>query len=166
MIRNDYNLVAAVLRSAIDEDKAQPILALHMMEAFLRRGDREPDFLPQDFINRCIREAKRSELPKINPKGAGAPPQPEKKAPMSSEEDAALFSAILATEFPHLKGKIRCYLVSTAAFKFSVGKVGANVSIRFGRDAMSDPVGAVRAATPDAEALLHGKSTATKINGR
>jgi hypothetical protein len=163
--RNDYNLIAAVLRSAIDEGKAQPILALHMMEAFMRRGDREPDFRPQDFINRCVREAKRSELPKISPKGVGAPPQ-EKKAPMQIEDDAAMFSAILAVEFPHLKGRVSCALTVKQPGRFSVGRTGGKVWIRFGGQAMADPVGAVRDAVEGAQEMLRGTTTATQITRR
>jgi hypothetical protein len=187
MTRNDYNLIAAVLRAAIDEGKAQPILALHMMEAFLRRGDREPHFFPQDFINRCVRETKRGELPKIAPrreqverhvfdpdvtgtlcihcKGPELAPF-HKKAPVRIEDNAALFTAILAVEFPHLKDSISCALTVKQPNRFSIGRVGGKVWIRFGGPAMSDPIGAVKAAVPDAEAMLRGTTTATQINGR
>jgi hypothetical protein len=185
--RNDYNLVAAILRTAIDEENCKPIVALQMMQAFLRRGDREPDFQPQDFINRCVRETKRGELPKIAPrreqvgqhvfdpdvtgtlcihcKGPELAPI-HKKAPVRIEDDAALFTAILVTDFPHLKDRVSCALTLKQPGRFSVGRTGGRVWIRFGGQAMQDPVAAVRDAVEGAEAMLRGTTTATQINGR
>jgi hypothetical protein len=163
MNRPDYNLIAAVLREAISNGTARPALAMRLAETFVRRGDRAPNFALQDFLDRCVPPKQKSELGKIDP-GKTAPLKKERAVQV--EDDASLFAAILATEYPHLKGAVGCALSPRFPNKFSIGRLGGKVWIRFGKPALIDPVSAVRQAAPDAEAMLSRKSSAREIIGR
>lgn len=163
MNRNDYNLIAAVLRTAVDENKTATAVVMDLAIAFARRGDQEPDFLPQDFIDRAIRPSKRTVETKVNAGAAVHTLVRRLKEPSSPE--VALFTAILHTEFPHLKDSVGCILSSSESGQFSIGKVGAMVWIRFGKSAILDPIAAVRAAAPDAEQMARGLTTAKEIKG-
>lgn len=164
MNRNDFNLIAAVIRQAVTDETARPALAMRFVEAFARRGDQAPHFLIEDFLNRCVPPKQKRELGRIDP-GREAPPIRERTVE-SPEANAALFLAIIATEFPHLRDAIGCQLFPKKPGRFSIGRVGTKVWIRFFSEALLDPVAAVRAAAPDAEAMALGKSSAREILGR
>lgn len=164
MNRTDYNLIAAVLRQAITDETARPALAMRFAEAFIRRGDKAPHFAVQDFLDRCVPPKRKSELGKINP-GRTAPPKKERND-VQVEEDASLFAAILSVHYPHLSGVVGCALSKKQSSKFSIGKVGGKVWIKFGYQALLDPVDAVKQAGPDAEVMARGLSSAREIIGR
>jgi hypothetical protein len=159
--REDYNLIASLLFSAINEFEAEPKIALRFAAALARKEGQA--FQVQDFVNRCVPTRRREEVGKIHAKR----PLPEKEVKtVQTEDDAALFTAILGTEFPHLKESLHCALTLKQSARFSIGRVGSRVWIRFGGQAMQDPVGAVRAAVPDAEAMLRGQVSAREIVSR
>lgn len=160
MKREDLNLIASLLFSAIEEGEAEPKIVLRFAAAFARQDG--PTFSVQGFVNRCVPPARRAELGKINP-GREAPPEREKH-PVLIEDDAALFSAILAVEFPRLAGVVGCALTKSQRARFTIGRVGGKVWIRFGGQALEDPVAAVKAAAPDAEEMALGRTAAVKIS--
>lgn len=164
MDRNDYYLIAAVLRQAITDETARPALAMRFAEAFARRGDRAPEFQIQEFLNRCVPPKQQAELGKINP-GRTAPPERE-RATSQVEGDASLFTAILNTEYPHLKGIVGCALSMRQTEKFSIGRTGGKVWIRFGKQALEDPIAVIRQVAPDAEAMARGQSSAKEIKAQ
>lgn len=163
MTRNDYNLIAAVLFQAIRDGTASPAVTMRFVEAFVRRGDSQPDFLLQDFVDRCVEPKRRAELGSINP-GRTAPPEKERPVQQAKQDDASLFTAIIATEFPELVG-VNCTFSRNRAEVFSIGRVGTKVWIRFGSMAAHDPVAAVRKAAPDAALMMQGRSSAREIRG-
>lgn len=160
MKREDYNLIASLLFSAINEGEAEPRIALRFAAAFTRHEG--PPFPTQDFVNRCVPIRRRAEVGKIK-LNKEATPEKERTAVLV-EDDAALFTAILGVEFPHLKGTVGCALTTKQQGRFTIGRVGGKVWIRFGGQALEDPVAAVKAAGPDAEAMLRG-SSAREIRG-
>lgn len=164
MNRNDYNLIAAVLRQAISDETARPALAMRFVEAFARRGDKAPEFRLQDFLDRCVPPRERAAIGPISP-GRTAPPEKERTV-VQVEEDASLFAAILAVDYPHLVGTVNCALTRRQDSKFTIGKIGGKVWIRFGRQALIDPVAAVKQAAPDAEAMSKSQTSAREIIGR
>lgn len=160
MKREELNLIASLLFSAITEGEAEPRIALRFAAA-LARHEGSASFLVQDFINRCVPDKRRAEVGKIK-LNKEAPPQREKTV-VQVEDDAALFSAILAVEFPHLTGVVGCALTKKQQARFTIGRVGGRVWIRFGGQALEDPVAAVKAAAPDAEAMFQGRVAAREI---
>jgi hypothetical protein len=161
MKREDFNLIAALLFNAINEGEAEPRIALRFAAALARHEG--PAFQIQDFVNRCVPIKRRAEVGKIK-LNKEAPPEKE-KSPVLIEDDAALFTAILAVEFPRLSGVISCALTKKQQARFTIGRVGGRVWIRFGGQALEDPVAAVRAAAPDAEAMANHSTTAREIRG-
>lgn len=162
MRREDHNLIASLLHSAITEGEAEPRIALRFAGAIARQDG--PAFVTQEFVNRCVPPKRRAELGKINP-GREAPPKRERPS-VQVEDDAALFAAILSVEFPQLSGVVGCALTIRQQARFTIGRVGGKVWIRFGGQALEDPIGAVKAAAPDAEEMAHGRVAAKEIISR
>lgn len=160
MRREYYNLISSVLFSAIKEGEAEPRLALRFAAA-LRVED--PKFPTQDFVNRCVSPKQRAELGKISVR---PPPPKTKKEPMLIEDNAALFKAILSVEFPQLSERVSCVLIPKLPSRFTVGRAGGQVWIRFGSQALADPIAAVKAAAPEAETMVFGQTAAKQIIGR
>lgn len=162
MKRADYNLIAAVLRTSIEAGESPPKIAVEMASVFSRRGDGAPDFHPHEFINRCVPPRQRAALVKISP---GRTPAEKDERPVLVESDASMFRAILITEFPEGKDLVGCAFSPSQSAKFSIGRVGSKVWIRFGGQAVLDPIGAVRAAAPDAIRMAHGQINAKEVRG-
>ena len=163
MKRSDYNLLAEVLRSSIESGMAQPRIALEVAGAFSKRGDSPPEFRAQDFINRCVPARHRSILGKVNP--GHTPPSKEEAPLVLVEADASMFYAILMVEFPAAKELVGCAFSPVQSAKFSIGRIGSKVWIKFGGQATIDPVGAVRAAAPDAIQMALGQISAKEVRG-
>jgi hypothetical protein len=160
--RTDFNLIASVLRSAVEADLARPSLVMRFVEAFVRRGDKEPDFQATDFIRRSLPEREQKTLGKINP-GREAPPQRENKT-AEVEGDAALFKLILRKEFPNLAPQIHVTLYPSRQQRFAVSTREGKVQLKLGRQAIEDPRSAIIEAIPACLEMLRG-STAKEIRG-
>lgn len=165
----DLRLVASVLGGAIKDGTARPELALRMVTACLGPMEGTTDQKlgwRQDFLRRAAPPAKANGggVGKVDP-GREAPPL-GRPTPPPVEGDAVLFQAILATDFPEVAASVRCAFVTNLPSRFSVGRVGPQVWIRFGAQALKDPIGAVASAAPEAQAMVSGRTSATQIVGR
>jgi hypothetical protein len=161
----DIRLISSILFAAIKEGEAEPRIALRFGTELARqaRQDDTP-FRLQEFIDRCVPPRYRYQLGRVSRGAISA--NEERTTPVQIEDNAALFSAILAVEFPHLTDRVSCALTASQQSRFTIGRVGERIWIRFGGQALLDPIAAVKAAAPDAEAMALRQTAATRIVGR